>query len=130
MSIFASWSMGGLIKANLKVYFDSVKIGIDHNEALAVVLKSRYPFEPGKIREVSSLWRGAIRAEADYARFAKIEPPTEIDVERDELRDLILNMYYVETHLDITDTFKRREETIKFEDKFNELYDKMKAEYP
>lgn len=122
MNIFDSLGMGGLIKANLKVYFDSIKHGINHRDALTVVLKSRYPFEAGKSREVALRWEGARMAEA---HLDKTKPPAE----KDELRDLIHTMYSVETHLDRADVFKRIKENEKFDAKFNELYDSMKTKY-
>lgn len=126
MNIFDFLGMGGLIKDNLKVYFDSIKDGINHKDALMVVLKSRYPFEPGKSREVALRWERPRMAEA---QFDKTKPPTEKDVEKDELRDLIHTMYSVEAHLDRADVFKRIKENEKFDDKFNELYDPMKTKY-
>lgn len=116
MGIFSMGGMGGLVKANLSVYFDSIKRGINHEDALMTCLKSRYPFEPNKLREVMIKWHG-------YKAN---------DTGKDELRDLIYIMYSVETHLDIDDRFRRikaLEIFWKFDEKFNELYDSVKAKY-
>lgn len=122
MSIFTSWVMGGLIKANLKAYFDSIKMGLVHEDALIMVLKSRYPFEPGKIRKVMTEVPGIIALNAGEER-------TTLPAKKDELRDLICTMYFVEIKLDFADRYTLYMLNMKLIDKFNDLYDSIKAKY-
>ena len=118
--------MEGLIKANLSIYFDTIKRGVDHSSAIFMVLKTRYPLSSSKRREVESFWRGARKAEL---QSEKNQPPTRKDLEMAELKDLIHSMYSVETHLDRTDVFKRIKENEKFDSEFNKLYDSLKIKY-
>ncbi|OGO24353.1 MAG: hypothetical protein A2Z28_06500 [Chloroflexi bacterium RBG_16_51_9] len=120
MNWFALGAMGPLIKSNLRVYFDLVNHGVDHKEALVMVLKSRYPFEPGKILTVQARWIGTRMAEAHFDR-------TKLPTAKDELRDLIHTMYSVETHAERAVGLTRLKENERFDDKFNKLYDSMKV---
>jgi len=122
MSIFSSWVMGGLIKANLKVYFDLVKDGVSHEDALAVVLKSRYPFEPGKKCKVMTILPGVIALNARGERAT-------VTTNREELRDLICAMYIVEVKMDVDDEYSFQNEITKLINKYNDLYDSIKVKY-
>jgi len=132
MPIIDLSGMGGLIKKNLMVYFNSRKKGADHQNAMKMCLATRYRLETDKIQEAVSWWKGVRMAEADYIKMAHIKitkPPTKDDIEKDELRDLLHTMYTIESHLDQRDTFIRVKENERFDDKFSKLYDSMKAEY-
>ncbi|MFC1924788.1 hypothetical protein ACFLXA_05450 [Chloroflexota bacterium] len=125
-SIFAMWSIGALIKANLKAYFYSIASGASHEDALARVLKSRYPLSRDKREHVAESYHGR---RIGKAKFSSTKPATQEDAEKDELQDLIFTMYEIETHLDRVDTFQIMKEEEKFDDKFNEIYDSMKHKY-
>ena len=118
MSIFTARAMRGLIKANLKIYFDSRKMGLDHEDALDMVLKSRYPFEPGKKRKVMTELPGIIALNAGEER-------TTLRTHQEELRDLICTMYFVEMKLDFADRYTLHMRNMELVDIFNELYDSM-----
>jgi len=119
MGKLTSWAMGGLIKANLSVYFDLIKMGLDHENALIRLVKSRYPLEPGKFRKVMTEMPRIIALNASEER-------TTLPTKKDELRDLLWTMYCVEVKLDFADTYPLKMELI---DKFEDLYDSIKTKY-
>ena len=91
--MFAMFGIGGIIKSNLRVYFDSLRHNATHKDALARCLKTRYPFEPDKIREVLLHWEQSLMVKVHFNDIKAL-------TDKDELRELIKSMYNVETHLD------------------------------
>lgn len=122
MNIFSMFRKDGFIKSNLKVYFDSRKIGAYQWDALMTCLKTRYPFESGKIRDVKNCWEGAVRA----VLFAN---KTNHLSEKELLLELLIAMYTIETGLHKVDTSKRVDELDKLEEEFNKQYDLMQQKY-
>ena len=115
-------SMKTTIKVSLGVYFDSIKNGIAHKDALMKVLKSYFRYEPGKIQKVTT---GLLGSDILKANTDRILLPKE---KKDDLHDLILTMYFVATHVDANSMFAMEAEQ-KFFVIFEELYDSMKTKY-
>lgn len=115
-------AMENLAKVNLDGYFNCRKNGMNHNDALTKLLKSRYFIERGKQQKVMALWSEtrALISRSDGTTSKK---------ESDELRYLLNYMYIVETHLDRVDTETRNTYNMAFRDIFNELFELIKAKY-
>ena len=126
MSFFSFLGVEGVIKANLTVYFDSLKQDSDHEKAMTLMLKTRYPLDASKRREVGLRWNGTRRAEEEFNKEASRDF---IELHKAEVKDLIYVMYQTETHLDKADVNKRIKENQKFDEIFEKLYDPMEASY-
>jgi len=115
-------AMKATTNVSLAVYFDSIKNGIAHKDALMKVLKSHFRFEPGKISKVQAelLGSNTLKANTDKPLL-----PKQI---KDDLLDLIWTMYCVETHVDTNSLFESEAEQ-NFFVIFNELYDSMETKY-
>ena len=111
-------AMANLIKVNLEGYFGFRKDGVGHEDALMKLVKSRYLFfEHGKRDKVLTLWS---EARASKLGINKTTSPSE----KDELRDLLRYMYIVETRLDKVDMLTLEAYSLKFDAKFNELFER------
>ena len=123
MGILSSMAMKSIIKANLNVYFDLVeKRGLDHDDALAEVLESRYPFEPGKKREV-------VNVLPIISSLNTVEGITTTPEKKEQLRDLISTMYFIETKQDVGDFFSLHMKYTEFIERYDGLYDSIEAKY-
>lgn len=123
MSRIIMKAMTNLIQVNLTGYFDYRKDGVSHEDVLMKLVKTRYLFfERGKRDKVMTLWS---EARASRLGINKTASPSE----KDELRDLLRYMYFVEIHLDKADMLTREGYKLEFDDKFDELFELMKTKY-
>ena len=123
MGILSSMAMKSIIKTNLNLYFDMItKSGLNHDDALAKLLESRYHFEPGKIMEVT----GELPI---ISSLKTVEGSDKTPKQEGELRDLISTMYFVETKQDIGNYSAVHMKYAEFSERYNDLYDSIKAKY-
>jgi hypothetical protein len=121
MNVVSRNVMANLIKVNLAGYFGFRKDGVSHEDVLVELVKTRYRFfEHGKRDKVVTLW-----SEAEASKLRINKAPSE----KDELRDLLHYMYIVEAHLDRVDMFTLQAYKLEFNEKFDELFELMKAKY-
>jgi hypothetical protein len=123
MNTLSRKAMMNLIQVNLEGYFGLRKDGVSHEDALMKLVKTRYLFfERGKRDKVMTLWS---EAKASKLRMNKTTSPRE----KDELRDLLGYMYIVELRLDKADMLTLETYNLEFSDKFNGLFESIKAKY-
>ena len=123
MNTLSRKAMMNLIQVNLEGYFGLRKDGVSHEDALMKLVKTRYPFfERGKRNKVMTLWS---EAKASKLRIDETANPSE----KDELRDLLGYMYIVELRLDKADMLTLEAYNLEFSDKFNGLFEVIKAKY-
>lgn len=123
MNTLSRKAMMNLIQVNLEGYFGLRKDGVSHEDALMKLVKTRYLFfERGKRNKVMTLWS---EAKASKLRMNETTSPSE----KDELRDLLGYMYIVELRLDKADMLTLEAYNLEFSDKFNGLFESIKAKY-
>jgi len=123
MNMLSRKAMMNLIQVNLEGYFGLRKDGVSHEDALMKLVKTRYLFfERGKRNKVMTLWS---EAKASKLRMNETTSPSE----KDELRDLLGYMYIVELRLDKADMLTLEAYNLEFSDKFNGLFEVIKAKY-
>jgi hypothetical protein len=100
----------GLVKSNLRAYFVSRSRGATREQALAEVIRSRYPFSQNKQEMVKAMFGGI--------------PPAESRGEKGDLSFLVYTIFRYETGRRSTE--RQDEKIIR---KIDDLYDSMTNEY-